>query len=222
VLYTKNEISTISGRLTKLSGQKSILDPAIFQKEIERITIDFAWKSSRIEGNTYTLLETEQLIINKIEAKGRKKEEAIMILNHKDALDYVIKNSAVFTDLSPDAILRIHSILIRNLGVSVKIRSQPVAISGTNYLPPKDHHLLNSFLNESVALINKEACPVSKALIALCLISYLQPFADGNKRTARMTANAVLIANDIIPLSFRNVDELEYKKALIIFYEQNI
>ncbi|OGG01699.1 hypothetical protein A2W14_03730 [Candidatus Gottesmanbacteria bacterium RBG_16_37_8] len=221
-LFSAGEMQSLSEKLNKLSQKKAVLDPNIYQKEIERITIDFAWKSSRIEGNTYTLLETEQLIINKKEAEGRNKEEAIMILNHKDALNYVLNNSGIFRNLSIEIILKIHSILIKDLGVSENIRSQPVAITGTNYLPPKNNKLLNEYLSELLEVINNEIYPVSKALIAVCLISYLQPFIDGNKRTGRILANSILIANDIIPISFRNVDELEYKKALILFYEQNI
>lgn len=221
-LYTVNEIQLLSDKLNKLTQKKKVLDLVIYKKEIERMTIDFAWKSSRIEGNTYTLLETEQLIVNKREAEGRKKEEAVMILNHKDVLDYVLNNPEIFLDLTLEAILKIHSILIKDLGISENIRLQPVAIAGTNYLPPKDKESLSKYLSSLIEVINEETYPVSKALIAVCLISYLQPFIDGNKRTGRMLANAILIANDIIPLSFRNVDELEYKKALILFYEQNV
>jgi len=220
-LYRPDEIKDITGKLGRLSKKKSLLDPVIYKKEVERITIDFAWKSSRIEGNTYTLLETEQLIINKKEAEGRKKEEAIMILNHKKALDYCMSNSEIFLNLTCESILNIHSILIKDLGVSENIRLQPVAISGTNYLPPKEKESLRKYVSNLIKVINQENNPLSKALIAVCLISYLQPFIDGNKRTGRMLANAILIATDIIPLSFRNVDELEYKKALILFYEQN-
>jgi len=221
-LFNPEEINNISTKLSKLSQKRSLLDPGIYKKEVERITIDFAWKSSRIEGNTYTLLETEQLIVNKKEAQGRKKEEAVMILNHKDAIDFVLNNPDTFRTLTVETILKIHSILIKDLGVSQNIRMQPVAISGTNYLPPKDKASLSKYLSNLIEVINEESYPLSKALMAVCLISYLQPFIDGNKRTGRMLSNAILIANDIIPLSFRNVDELEYKKALILFYEQNV
>ncbi len=221
-LYSSDETKNISQKLFKLSRKKSLLDPIIYQKEIERITIDFAWKSSKIEGNTYTLLETEQLILNKKEAQGKKREEAIMILNHKDALEYVLNNAQNFRKLKMEAILKIHSIMVKDLGVPTNIRTQPVAIAGTNYLPPKSKEELSKYLSTLIDTVNNENYPVSKALITLCLISYLQPFIDGNKRTGRMMANAILIANDIIPLSFRNVDELLYKKSLILFYEQNV
>lgn len=220
-LYPENEIIKLRGQLKRLSYQKKTLDQSIFRKEMERITIEFAWKSSRIEGNTYTLLETEQLILQKKEAIGHTREEAVMILNHKDAIEFILSNPSQFKMLAVKKILEIHAILIKGLGVSEGIRTQPVGISGTNYLPPKDGNLLGKYLSKIVDAVNREKLPAAKALVAVCLISYLQPFTDGNKRTGRMIANAVLIANDIIPLSYRNVDELEYKKALIIFYEQN-
>lgn len=222
LIYTDDELRLINGKLKRLSNQKRELDPSIFQKELERITIEFAWKSSRIEGNTYTLLETEQLILRKEEAKGHTKEEAMMILNHKDALEYILCYSSKFVMLSLEKILELHSLIVKGLGVSAGIRAQQVGIAGTNYLPVKDKNLLEKYLERIAEVINREKIPLVKALIAVCLISYLQPFTDGNKRTGRMIANALLIANDIIPLSYRNVDELAYKKALIIFYEQNI
>jgi Fic family protein len=76
-------------------------------------------------------------------------------------------------------------------------------------------------LEKTCAAINREKFPLAKALLSLSLISYIQPFMDGNKRTSRLMANAVLLANDWAPLSYRSIDEAEYKKAIILFYEQN-
>jgi len=144
-----------------------------YRKEMERLGIDLSWKSSQIEGNTYTLLETERLLRESKTAEGKSKEEAVMLLNHKDALSFVLDN--------PD--------YLKELTVS--------------------------------ELINSKSNIFEKALLTLVLLSYIQPFSDGNKRTARITSNAILIANDYCPLSFRSVDSIDYKKAMLIFYEQN-
>jgi hypothetical protein len=219
-LYSPREIESFELQQKKLSNQRKVLDTSIYLREMERITVEFAWKSSKIEGNTYTLLETEQLLLRQEEAQGHPKTEAIMILNHKKALDHILTNTSSYQILTVDKILEIHSILINGLGVSTGIRGQQVGISGTNYLPPKNKAELLKFLSRIVDLVNKEQYPLSKALIAVSAISYLQPFNDGNKRTGRMIANAILIAFDCIPLSYRDVEELVYKKSLILFYEQ--
>ena len=53
------------------------------------------------------------------------------------------------------------------------------------------------------------------------MLSYIQPFEDGNKRTSRILANAILLSENYCPLSYRSVDDVEYKKAIVLFYEQN-
>ena len=76
-------------------------------------------------------------------------------------------------------------------------------------------------MRDTCNLINMKSNVFEKALLTLVLLSYIQAFTDGNKRTARITSNAVLIANGYCPLSFRTVDSIDYKKAMLIFYEQN-
>lgn len=197
-----------------------ILDKSIYKRELERFVIEFAWKSSQIEGNTYDLLETETLITQNIEAKGHSKEEAIMLVNHKSAFDLVLSNKESFKDISFSDVLQLHNVLTKEL-ISSGIRNQPVAISGTNYEPLKLSIDLEANLRKVVDLINNTSFPPEKALIALSMIAYLQPFKDGNKRTARTLANAILLSHGYFPLSYRNLDLNQYRKALIIFYEQN-
>lgn len=193
----------------------------IIKKEFERLIIELSWKSSQIEGNTYTLLETEFLIKENREAKGHKKEEAIMILNHKETLNYIRKNKSEFKTISVSKIEYIHHLLTKNLGISRNIRKSVVGIVGTKYKPLDNEFQTKETLEESCSLINKEKNPFAKALLLSIMIAYIQPFEDGNKRTSRLMGNAILMAYNICPLSYRNVDEIEYKKAVILFYEQN-
>lgn len=205
----------------ELSVQEKLLDPSIFKREIERFTVEFAWKSSKIEGNTYSLLETEILIKQMKEAAGHTKYEAQMILNHKSAIDYILLNSSKFKELTINKIFNLHNILTKDLEVSSGIRKNKVAITGTEYLPLSNPKEIKIALQKIVDMINQIDFPLTKALLASLMIAYLQPFVDGNKRTGRTLANAILIAYDLYPLSYRDIDIVEYVKATILFYETN-
>lgn len=192
-----------------------------YRKEMERLGIDLSWKSSQIEGNTYSLLETERLLRESRTADGKTKEEAVMLLNHKDALRFVLDNPDYLQQLSIGHIEDIHQLLTKELAVDKGIRRRRVGVTGTNYRPLDNEFQIREALRDTCELINGKANVFEKALLALVLISYIQAFADGNKRTARITSNALLIANGYCPLSFRTVDSIDYKKAMLVFYEQN-
>lgn len=216
-----SKIDGLEKKLNYLSVQEKKLDPTIFKREIERFTVEFSWKSSRIEGNTYSLLETDILIRQMKEAEGHPREEAVMILNHKTAIDYILKNREEFRKLTLDKVLKIHTLLTGGLGISAAIRSNPVAITGTNYLPLTERDSLVKALKQTVQMINAVKNPILKAFIASFMIAYIQPFSDGNKRTGRTLTNAILIAYDLYPVSYRDVKEIDYIEAMLLFYEQN-
>ena len=192
-----------------------------YKKEMERLGIDLSWKSSQIEGNTYSLLETERLLRESKTAEGKTKEEAIMLLNHKDALRFILDNPNYLQLLSLSHIEDIHTLLTKDLSVDKGIRHRRVGITGTNYHPLDNEFQIREAIHDTCELINGKDNVFEKALLTLVLLSYIQAFSDGNKRTARITSNAILIANGYCPLSFRTVDSVDYKKAMLIFYEQN-
>ena len=192
-----------------------------YKKELERLAIDLSWKSSQIEGNTYSLLETERLLKDKETASGKTKEEAIMLLNHKEAIDFIIKQPDYLILLTIAKIEDIHNILIKDLTIDRNLRKRRVGISGTNYRPLDNEFQISEALSKMCGLINKKENVFEKALLTLVLISYIQPFMDGNKRTARIVGNAILMNYHHCPISFRTVDSIDYKKAMLIFYEQN-
>lgn len=194
---------------------------AHYNHEMERLAIDLSWKSSQIEGNTYSLLETERLIKEKITAQGKTAAEAAMLLNHKEAIDFILDHPDYLYPLSVSRIEDLHRILVKGLDISHQIRTGRVGITGTNYTPPNNQFQIIEALESMCSLINEKESVFDKALLALLLISYIQPFFDGNKRTARLVSNAILIHHRYCPLSFRSVDSLEYKKNLLIFYEQS-
>ena len=197
------------------------LEKDIYLKELERFTIELSWKSSKIEGNTYSLLDTEALVKQKIEAPGHPKEEAIMILNHKRAFESILKNKNEYKKITLSQVAQLHNFMVKDLNINTGIRSQAVGITGTVYRPLDNQWQIKECLEKIILIVNETVYPLEKALIILAMLSYIQPFADGNKRTARMLANAVLLAHDFYPLSYRSVDETFYKKALVLFYEQN-
>lgn len=192
-----------------------------YNKEMERLGIDLSWKSSQIEGNTYSLLETERLLRESRTADGKTQEEAVMLLNHKYALRFILDNPDYLQDLTVSHIEDIHSLLTKDLSVDKGIRHRRVGITGTNYHPLDNEFQIREAMHDTCDLINSKVDVFEKALLTLVLLSYIQAFSDGNKRTARITSNAILIANGYCPISFRSVDSIDYKKAMLIFYEQN-
>jgi Fic family protein len=221
VLFSKNELEELNLHQKKFETNISQLSKIEYRNELERLAIDLSWKSSQIEGNTYTLLETERLIKDRVTAAGKTKEEAIMLLNHKDAIDFIFENPDYLTLLSISKIEDIHSLLIKDLDVDKNIRKRRVGISGTNYRPLDNEFQIHEALLSMCELVNNKENVFEKALLLLVLISYIQPFVDGNKRTARIISNAILMSNKYCPISFRTIDPIEYKKAMLLFYEQN-
>lgn len=220
-LFTMEEAAFLDSLKQEYQSNISDYPEALFQKELERLTIELSWKSSQIEGNTYSLLETERLFKEKEEAEGKPKEDAIMLLNHKDALDYLLEHKGIAQKLNLHLLEDVHSLLIEGLGVGRNIRSRTVGITGTAYKPLDNEYQIKEAMDRMCSIINERENGFEKALLAVALISYIQPFEDGNKRTGRMISNALLIGEGVCPLSYRSVDSIDYKKAMLLFYEQN-
>lgn len=220
-LFTADEEHHLKALHAKFKDNISHLSTAAYNKEMERLAIDLSWKSSQIEGNTYSLLETERLLKEKETAEGKPKDDAVMLLNHKDAINFIIEHPDYVIPLNIRGIEDIHSLLIKDLGVDRNIRQRKVGISGTNYTPLDNEHQIREALNDMCVLVNSRQNVFEKSLLTLMLLSYIQAFGDGNKRTARIVSNAILIAYGYCPISFRTVDSIEYKKAMLLFYEQN-
>ena len=220
-IFTAEELAILQDAQNTFLHNTEGMTELEYRKEMERLGVDLSWKSSQIEGNTYSLLETERLLKDKQTASGKTKEEAIMLLNHKDALDFVLDVPDYLKEISVHRIEDIHFILTKELGVDRNIRHRRVGITGTNYRPLDNEFQIREALEDSCTLINGKKNVFEKAILALVLLSYIQAFTDGNKRTARITSNAILIANGYCPISFRTVDSIDYKKAMLMFYEQN-
>lgn len=220
-LFTKEEMAHLDQLQSEFRSHVDQMSQNEYNKEMERLGIDLSWKSSQIEGNTYSLLETERLLRESKTADGKAQEEAIMLLNHKYALRFILDTPDYLEQLTVSHIENIHQLLTKDLSVDKGIRRRRVGITGTNYHPLDNEFQIREAMRDTCELINGKENVFEKALLTLVLLSYIQAFSDGNKRTARITSNAILIANGYCPLSFRSVDSIDYKKAMLIFYEQN-
>jgi len=220
-IFTDDELQKLHGLQKEYEENILSLSEVEYNNELERLAIDLSWKSSQIEGNTYSLLETERLLKEKETASGKSKDDAIMLLNHKEAIDFIVNEKSYVSPLTIARIEDIHSLLIKDLGIERNVRKRRVGISGTNYKPLDNEYQIKEALIDMCDLVNSKKNVFDKALLALVLLSYIQAFGDGNKRTARIVSNAILISNGYCPISFRTIDSIEYKKAMLLFYEQN-
>lgn len=220
-IFNDEELAKLEAIDKLFKNNTKELSKNYYRDEMERLAIDLSWKSSQIEGNTYSLLETEMLLKEKVTAQGKTKDEAVMLLNHKETIDFILENNDYLYPLTIRKIEDIHSMLTKDLNVDRGFRTRKVGISGTNYIPIEYEQQIIESMVDLCRLVNGKDKAFEKAFLTLMLLSYIQPFADGNKRTARIVSNSILIANNHCPLSFRSVDSIEYKKAMLIFYETN-
>jgi len=220
-IFTNEELQELKDSTNEYNKRTSNLPVTIQKKELERLVIELSWKSSKIEGNTYTLLDTEKLILENKEAPGKSKTETQMILNHKDAFNFIHKYPLQFKDLSKKNLEELHSLIIKNLNINSGFRQKPVGVVGSIYRPLDNIYQITEAVENLSKTMLQSKTAFAKALLALVGISYIQPFEDGNKRTSRLMANGLLVANGLAPLSYRSINEEEYRSAMLVFYEVN-
>lgn len=220
-IFSESELSMLNAATVWYKEKIKDLSPAIQQKELERLVIELSWKSSKIEGNTYTLLDTENLLLKNRRAVGKTKEEAQMILNHKDAFNFIYKNKDDFKALTKKNLEQLHHLLVKDMKVGMGLRKNPVGVFGSIYRPLDNIYQITEALEILSGVINRIENSCAKAFLAILGISYIQPFEDGNKRTSRLMADALLMASGLAPLSYRSIDENEYREATLVFYELN-
>lgn len=193
------------------------------KKIYDRLLIDFSFNSSRLEGNTYSLADTEKLLLQGAAAPGKQNAERIMILNHKEAISYLVRDVAGLQVDEP-TIRTLHYLLADSLvapELAGQIRDESVRVSGTTYAPLEGRERLTRLLDAVLATARAIADPFEQAFFLLVHISYLQPFIDVNKRTARLASIIPLIKGDYVPQSFVDANQDAYLKATIAVYELN-
>ncbi len=191
---------------------------------LNRLLVDLSWSSSRLEGNTYSLLDTQALIERGAAAPGKDAKETQMILNHKAAIELLV-DSAREIGVNRYTITNLHALLADNLlddqAYTGRLRETPIAISASTYIPTAIPQLIEELfgllLEKAMAILDA----FEQSFFLMVQIPYLQPFVDVNKRTSRLAANIPLIRANLVPLSFIDVPPTVYLDGLIGIYEQN-
>ena len=212
-------------RQLHLMGRSSAQDaPAgTFAKDIfNRLLIDLSWASSRLEGNTYSRLDTERLISSGQAAEGKDAIETRMILNHKAAIEYLVHDAAA-RQVEPATLIALHALLSDGLMADPqacgRLRQRTVEISGSVYLPLAVPQKVEELFGITVAMAAEIADPFEQAFFLMVHLPYLQPFEDVNKRVSRLAANIPLIRHNLAPLSFLDVPVSTYVEGLLGVYE---
>ncbi|MGB0893822.1 MAG: Fic family protein [Parashewanella sp.] len=196
-----------------------------YAKNIEqRLLIDLSYNSSRLEGNTYSKLDTERLIENGLTADGKIHEETVMILNHKEAILLLVENAEEI-ELNSFTIRNLHYLLSQDLLSNPEacgnVRQIEVTIGKSAYQPLSNPHQLREYLDILLRKAGQIIDPFEQSFFLLLHLSYLQAFEDVNKRTSRLACNIPFIKDNLCPLSFIDVPNEDYFKALLYFYEKN-
>lgn len=188
----------------------------------ERLLVELSYASSSLEGNTYDLLQTEALIRYGQVAKGKTAHEAKMILNHRDAIRYLLDNIATI-QVDWVALRDLHALLSDGLlddpADSGRVRRRAVAITQSSYRPLDNEFQLRESADALLAAVNDEPEPFNRSLMLMTGVAYVQAFADCNKRTGRVIANLPLLQASLPPLSFMTVDKEAYARGLLAYYE---
>ena len=191
---------------------------------LNRLLIDLSWNSSRLEGNTYSLLDTSRLLELGEEAAGKERREAQMILNHKDAIEFLVE-AAEDIGFNRYTILNLHAALADNLlpdpEAAGRLRHIGVGIAGSVFHPLEVPQLVEECFDRILAKTEAIEDPFERAFFSMVQLPYLQPFDDVNKRVSRLAANIALIQENLAPLSFEDVPRDLYTEAILGVYELN-
>lgn len=191
---------------------------------LNRLLIDLSWNSSRLEGNTYSLLETDRLIELGEAAEGKTVTDTQMILNHKAAIELLVDQADEIA-FNRYTIMNLHALLSDNLLPDQKfggrLRRIPVGIGGTAYRPLDVPQMIEEYFDQILARATAIADPFEQAFFAMVQLPYLQPFEDVNKRVSRLAANIPLIRQNLCPLSFVGVPDRDYVDGILAVYELN-
>jgi Fic family protein len=220
-LFTEQELLALEEATAKYRENATHSDAEVRKKELMRFIVEFSWKTSQIEGNTYDLISTERLLLYGEKSSNNTEFEAQMIINQKRALDFILENLELWKEPKVATLEKLHSYVGNNLGIAKNLRKTIVGITGTNYRPLASESQIRDALNMLFEYIINANNIYEKALISVLGLSYIQPFVDGNKRTSRLLGNAILISSNYSPISYRSVDDRAYKEACLVFYEQN-
>jgi hypothetical protein len=218
---TKDEMAKLAA-----VGHTQLEQPAgTYAKQIlNRLLIDLSWNSSRLEGNTYSLLDTERLIERGEADDTKTAKEAQMILNHKDAIEFIVE-AAEEIGYNRYTITNLHAMLSNNLLADPqapgRLRSMAVGITGSAFTPLAIPQLISELFELILTKASQIENPFEQSFFIMVHLPYLQPFDDVNKRVSRISANIPFIKRNLSPLSFTDVPEDLYTQGMLGVYELN-
>lgn len=228
--YRPNNTSYLTNQdkvaLLELGQVENQVQPAgtYARKILNRLLIDLSFNSSRLEGNTYSLLDTERLIKDGAPAAGKDPQETQMILNHKAAIEYLTQPTDQIR-LNRHVITNLHALLSENLlgnpAAEGRLRIIPVDIGRSAYVPTAIPQLIQECFDVILTKSEQIGDPYEQAFFMLVHLPYLQPFEDVNKRVSRLAANIPLFRENLCPLSFTDVPKRLYIEGLLGVYELN-
>ncbi len=220
--FSKKQLSHLKTVGASVTGEQPAGTYA--KKILNRLLIDLSWNSSRLEGNTYSLLDTKRLIDFGEEAEGKEKIEAQMILNHKDAIEFLV-GAAQEIGFNRHTLLNLHALLANNLLADPqamgRLRHMAVGIEKSVFHPLEVPQLVEECFDQILATAAAITDPFEQSLFVMVQLPYLQPFDDVNKRVSRLAANIPLIKANLTPLSFTDVPTKTYTEAVLGVYELN-
>ncbi len=228
--YVPNETDYVSKELREVlfrEGKRynSALAAGTYARQIcQRLLIDLSYNSSRLEGNTYSMLDTQKLVEEGISAEGKVQAETVMIMNHKEAILFLVENAPEI-ELNNFTLFNLHYLLSQDLlanhDACGNIRSREVVIGESTYKPLSNPHALREQLELILLKARKIENPFEQSFFLLVHLSYLQAFEDVNKRTSRLACNIPFIKQNLCPLSFTDVTHDDYTAAMLAIYEKN-
>ncbi len=211
-------------RLAALGQTPALAQPAgtWARRVLERFLRDLTWNSARLEGNTYSLLDTERLLLRGEAAAGKDARETQMLLNHKRAIEYLVAEPGA-VGVNGHTVKALNALLMENLLANPldegALRLAPVGITGSSYIPLANPQLIDELFRQVLLTAERIGDPFETSLFLLAHLPYLQPFADGNQRTARLAANLPFVLGNRVPLSFADVPRELLIKAHLAVYE---
>lgn len=224
--HTEYLSPALKARLAALGQTPAAAEPAgtYARQMLERFLLDLSWNSSRLEGNTYSLLDTQRLLTAGEAAQGRDLVETQMLLNHKAAIEYIVAEPMT-ASVDAHTVKTLHALLLENLLANRldegRLRSTPVHIGGSPYVPLANPQLIDECFRQLLHTAAEVKDPFEQSFFLLAQLPYLQPFLDGNKRTARLAANLPFVIANLVPLSFADVPRDLFLRANLAVYELN-
>ena len=205
-------------------GENELPAGTYMRQVMDRLIIDLSWNSSRLEGNTYSLLDTERLLEAGESAEGKDAKETQMILNHKSAIEMLAEEAGSIA-FNRYTICNLHALLSQNLlpdpAGEGRLRSNLIGIGQSVYEPLQVPQQIEMYFDLMLKKAEAITDPIEQSFFIMVHLPYLQPFEDVNKRVSRLAANIPLVKKNLCPLSFVDVDQEDYVRATLAIYELN-